>query len=138
MRKIHIVELSLALLVAASAFAQRGAPALRSPEILPDHRVTFRIAAPKASDVRITGDLVSSAQALQKDEKGVWSITLGPLKPDLYSYRFSVDGHTVVDPSNQARPATAVAVPGDGPMMYDVRAVMHGAIEQRWYTSKSL
>src|SRR5207237_10523255 len=102
MKKISNAVFAIVLLAVISP-AQRGAPALRSPEVLPDHRVTFRITAPKASEVRITGDLVSAPQALQKDEKGIWSITLGPLRPDLYTYRFSVDGLTVVDPSNQAR-----------------------------------
>jgi enterochelin esterase family protein len=60
------------------------------------------------------------------------------LKPDLYSYRFSVDGLNVIDPSNQSRPATSVSISGDTPMFYDVRPVAHGAVEQRWYTSKSL
>jgi len=45
MTKVSVLPLSIALLIAASAPAQRGAPALRSPEILPDHRVTFRISS---------------------------------------------------------------------------------------------
>lgn len=138
MTKNFYSAIAILLLVMTIAFAQRGAPSLRSPEVLPDHRVTFRIAAPKASEVRITGDLVSGPQAMQKDEKGIWSITLGPLKPDLYGYRFSVDGITVTDPSNQNRPATVVSVSGDGPMFYDMRAGAHGVIEQRWYTSKAI
>ena len=90
------------------------------------------------SHTHLTGDLVSMPQTLQKDDKGIWSITLGPLRPDLYGYRFSVDGITVIDPSNQARPATVVEVPGDGPMIYSLRAVAHGAVAQQWYTSKAL
>src|SRR6266436_2464185 len=128
----------LLLLTAAAAFAQRGAPTLRSPDILPDHRVTFRLRAPKATEVRITGDFVRAPEALTKDESGVWSITLGPLKPDLYGYRFTVDGLTVIDPSNQTKPASMLVVPGDGAMFYDVRAVAHGTVVERWYTSKSL
>jgi len=76
----------LLVLAASAAIAQRGAPALHSPEVLPDHRVTFRLKAPKATEVRITGDFLKSPEALTKDEAGVWSITLGPLKPDLYAH----------------------------------------------------
>ena len=131
-------RLLVLMLAALSGMAQRGTPALRSPEIQPDHRVTFRLAAAKASEVRLSGDFLKAPEPLQKDEKGIWSITVGPLKPDLYGYRFSVDGLTVVDPSNQGRPATMVEVPGDGPMFYDTRAVPHGAVHERWYTSKSI
>jgi enterochelin esterase family protein len=118
--------------------AQPRPPSLHSPELHPDRTVTFRIAAPKAAEVRLTGDLVKAPVALQKDEKGTWSVTVGPLEPDLYSYRFAVDGIAVIDPSNQAKPATALDVPGDTPMAYDMRPVAHGAVQQRWYPSKSL
>ncbi len=126
------------LLLPLAALAQPRPPALRSPEVNPDRTVTFRLAAPRATEVRLTGDLVKAPVALAKDEKGVWSATVGPLQPDLYGYRFSVDGITVTDPSNQARPATMVAVPGDGPLAWDMREVPHGELHERWYTSKSV
>src|SRR4051794_8319209 len=109
-------------------FAQPRPPALHSPEIHPDRSVTFRLSAPKATAVLLTGDVVKSPKALERDAQGVWSITLGAMRPDLYSYRFLVDGLQVVDPSNQARPATMFAEPGDGPMIYDLRAVAHGEL----------
>jgi enterochelin esterase-like enzyme len=118
--------------------AQPRPPALHSPEIHADRTVTFRISAPKATAVTLTGDLVKTPQSLERDAQGVWSLTLGPLRPDLYSYRFSVDGISVVDPSNQARPATMFAAPGDGPMPYDLRPVPHGELHELFYTSKSL
>jgi enterochelin esterase family protein len=136
--KIFRLVFLFMMLAALPLMAQRGTPALRSPEVHPDRRVTFRLSAPKAGEVRLTGDLVSAAQPMQKDDKGVWSITVGPLQPDIYGYRFSVDGSTVVDPSNQARPATMLEVRGTGPMITDLRPVPHGAVEQRWYASKSL
>ena len=132
------LRLTLPILAAAVCWAQPRPPALKSPEVHPDGTVTFRLAAPKAVEVRIAGDIVKAPVPLQKDEKGVWTLTLGPLQPDLYGYRFSVDGITVVDPSNQRRPATAVEVPGDGPASYDLRSVPHGAVQERWYTSKTL
>jgi enterochelin esterase family protein len=88
--------------------------------------------------VRLTGDLLKEPRAMEKDSEGVWSVTIGPLRADLYSYRFAVDGLPVIDPSNQARPATMVAVPGDGPLAWDLRPVPHGEVRERWYSSKSL
>ena len=37
---------------------QRG-PMIISPEVLPDHRVTFRIQAPKASEITLRGDWIN-------------------------------------------------------------------------------
>jgi enterochelin esterase-like enzyme len=128
-------------LLPLACLAQPRPPAVRSPDVHADHTVTFRLAASQASEVRLTGDLVEMPQTLSRetaDPKGVWTITIGPLRPDLYSYRFSVDGVAAVDPSNQARPATMFAVPGKGPAIYDLRPVPHGEMHERWYTSKSL
>jgi 1,4-alpha-glucan branching enzyme len=74
---------------------------LQSPEVLSDHRVTFRLYAPKASVVKVAGDF-GEAATLTKDDKNVWSATVGPLTPDLYSYTFLVDGVKTVDPRNAA------------------------------------
>jgi len=67
---------------------------LVSPEVLPDKRVTFRIRAPKAAEVTLTGDWLGSAPQpkLAKDDSGIWSVTLGPFEPSIYIYSFNVDG----------------------------------------------
>jgi enterochelin esterase-like enzyme len=135
MSGIRWLSLNLATVVLV---AQPRPPALASPEVHADCTVTFRLSAPKATQVRLTGDVVKEAQDLRKDDKGVWAVTIGPLRPDLYGYRFSVDGVTVVDPSNQARPATMFTVPGDGPAIYDLRPVLHGTLQERWYQSSAL
>jgi len=116
------------VLLASPAFAQRG-PALRSPEVQPDRRVTFRLAAPNATEVRLTGEFMTGAQALQKDEKGIWSVTVGPVAPEIYSYTLTVNG--------VAATRGRLEVPGAAPMFYDMRPVAHGAVEQRWYASKA-
>ena len=118
--------------------AQPRLPAVQSPEIHPDRTVTFRLLAPQATAVQLTGDVVKAPQPLEKDSKGIWTLTIGPLRPDLYSYRFSIDGVPAIDPANQARPATMFSVPADGPAPYDLRPVPHGELHERFYTSKSL
>jgi enterochelin esterase family protein len=120
-------------------------PAVRSPEVQADRRVTFRLAAPKAADVKLTCECVNGPQAMQKDAQGVWSVTLGPLDPDIYEYEFTVDGVTIIDPRNEkvktnSRPSvisSLVEVPGAAPMFYDLKPVAHGAVEMRWYASKA-
>ena len=98
-----------------------GGQPLRSPEVSPDGAVTFRLRAPDAREVSVRG-ITPQPIALKRDEQGVWSVTTTPLKPDLYSYSFLVDGLTVPDPSNsRTRPAyygiseSSVLVPGDNP-----------------------
>lgn len=75
-------------------------PVLVSPDIAADGRVTFRLAAPNARQVSVTG-LPGGPVALQKDERGVWSgATAEPLAPDIYNYNFDVDGLRMTDPYN--------------------------------------
>ena len=115
MARQSIVRLGvvIGLLVLGSTVSQRAAAqpprrqptpndTLISPEVLSDHRVTFRIYAPKASAVTVGGDWVgaSGPMKLEKDEKGVWSATAGPLVPDFYSYAFNVDSVKTLDPKN--------------------------------------
>jgi enterochelin esterase family protein len=122
--------LAFVLSAAAASFAQRGAPPVRSPEIHADGRVTFRLAAPNATEVRLNGDFLQAPQTLTRDDKGIWSVTVGPLKPEIYGFAFGVNGVTAT--------RGTVEVPGAGPMFYDMRPVAHGAVEQRWYTSKTI
>ena len=80
---------------------QPAPPRLVSPEVHPDKKVTFRIRAPKAGEVTLRGDwMTGPAEKLAKDDNGVWSVTVGPLTPDFYSYAFAVDGVRTVDPGN--------------------------------------
>lgn len=121
------VVLFFLLAAAPAPLAQRGAPPVRSPEVHADGRVTFRLAAPAATDVRLTADFLAAPQALTRDEKGLWSVTVGPLAPEIYGYALGVNGVSVT--------RGTLDVPGAGPMFYDMRAVPHGGVEQRWYTS---
>ncbi|HEY4360224.1 MAG TPA: alpha/beta hydrolase-fold protein [Bryobacteraceae bacterium] len=84
--------------LAASLWAQGRGPAVVSPEVSSDGRVTFRLRAPNAKEVAVTG--VGQRLAMQKNEQGVWSATTDALKPDIYTYSFSVDGTTFSDPAN--------------------------------------
>ena len=52
---------------------------VRSPEVAPDRMVTFRLLAPKATEVTLTGEFMKGSKNLQKDEGGLWTVTLGPI-----------------------------------------------------------
>jgi enterochelin esterase family protein len=115
-----------------------------SPEVHSEGRVTFRVRAPKASEVTLLGDWMSptNQQAMTKDEQGVWSTTLGPLEPGLAIYTFTIDGVTTPDPVNpriklRARTsASLVDVPGNPPELWEARDVPHGTVEINWEKSK--
>jgi enterochelin esterase family protein len=127
-----------------------AATGLVSPEVHPDRTVTFRIQAPKASKVQIAGEWMSSNQAertvngteMTKDDKGIWSATIGPLEANTYIYSFDVDGVNIADPVNpiiklRARTsASLVTVPGDQPWEY--RDVPHGNVEVTYHKSAVL
>ncbi len=118
---------------------------VNSPEVHDDHTVTFRVMAPDAERVTMSGMMFAGAERnraeMTKDDRGVWSVTLGPLEPNVYLYWFQVDGVQMADPNNTytghaAMPAfSMVWVHGDGPGFYDAKNVPHGAITQRFYHS---
>jgi 1,4-alpha-glucan branching enzyme len=94
---------------AAPAEAPRRAPMapqVVSPEVGADGKVTFRILAPKAEAVRLTGgDMPGLGQGapMTKGENGVWEVTQNSLPQGYYRYHFDVDGVSVIDPRNPAR-----------------------------------
>jgi enterochelin esterase-like enzyme len=120
------------------------APPVISPELLSDRRVTFRIRAPKADEVTVSGEWGGQPQTLTKDEQGVWSATIGPLAPEIYGYSFTVDGLRIADPGNPAlkpmrSPTTSILeVPGQPPLLHEFQDVPHGTVRHHWYASRSL
>lgn len=119
---------------------------VRSPEILPDNKVTFRISAPQASTVSVSGDWGAggSGTAMTKDDQGLWSVTVGPLESELYGYTFNVDGAQIWDPANShlkrdgTNIVSVVIVPGEKGDLYSVKDVPHGTLAKVWYDSPSL
>ncbi len=119
---------------------------VRSPEIGPDRHVTFRLRAPQAHEVVLSGEFMNGSKALEKDSSGLWSITIGPLEPEIYNYNFTIDGVKTIDPGNYdvktgstaSTIASVLEVKGDQPAFYDAQQVPHGEIRTIWYRSHSL
>ncbi|HLK65131.1 MAG TPA: alpha/beta hydrolase-fold protein [Bryobacteraceae bacterium] len=132
---------ALALIFAAGAFAQ-GAPRIVSPEVLPDHRITFRIGAPGATEVVLRfGEGTPQSHLMAKGEAGVWNVTIGPVEPEIYTYSFLVDGVKTIDLANPIAKigatvdASVVEVPGNPPRFDQVQEVPHGSIDIHTYSS---
>src|SRR5690606_4494565 len=116
-------------------------PFIVSPQVHADKTVTFRYLAPLAKEVKLSGQFLKSPVSMTKDSIGVWSVTVGPVTPDIYPYSFQVDGVTVMDPANVAFfpnerfKASLVDVPGDTPLIHAMRDVPHGTITYEYYPS---
>jgi enterochelin esterase-like enzyme len=120
---------------------------LNSPDVKDDHTVTFRLKAPEAKEVKLTGAVLTELNKgregipFTKGEDGIWTLTVGPLTPDIYMYHFNVDGMQICDPSNTYAAFTAMppyselVVHGDGPAYYDARNVPHGNVTRHIYHS---
>src|SRR3989442_4134638 len=86
---------------AAPAAQQTPPPVVVSPEVSPDRQITFRLLGPQAESVRLTGsDIPGMGQGkpMNKGDKGIWEIAIGPIPPGSYRYNFNVNGVAVVDP----------------------------------------
>jgi enterochelin esterase family protein len=136
----------LACLLAQGAYGQRGftSPVV-SPEVAADRTVTFRLQAPDATEVRVRGSFVGAGGgAMTKGDDGLWTLTVGPLEPDLYDYSIGLDGVVVLDPNNTHVEIGAywfhslLEVPGDAPAFYDPRDVPHGVVHEHWYRNAEL
>jgi enterochelin esterase family protein len=146
MYKKSTARLWLVCVIACLACLANGQPPrgpwVVSPQVHEDKKVTFRYLAPAAKEVKLGGSQFGAAQAsMTRDSSGIWSITVGPLIPDIYPYSFSVDGTTVMDPANkdffpnERFKASLVDVPGFTPLVHATRNVPHGAVNYEYYPS---
>jgi enterochelin esterase-like enzyme len=146
------------LATAALGFAQRPpAPFYEdtnnvpvSPEIHPDRKVTFRLFAPKASEVILMGspgilEFTKKPLPLEKDAAGIWSLTIGPLPAGFYTYGYAIDGGLrMPDPSNpnlelrRWGPTSLFIVPGAEKSVIEKRNVPHGTVHVNFYDSPNL
>jgi enterochelin esterase-like enzyme/glyoxylase-like metal-dependent hydrolase (beta-lactamase superfamily II) len=130
-------------------FSQR----IVSPEVHADRTVTFRLQAPKAERVLLNSGPVLNALgsadntlAFQEvDDEGIWSLTIGPLPPDIYDYLYQVDGTSLADPNNHAvqtglqPPHSLLIVPSDdGDATHEAQDVPHGTVHHHFYASRTL
>lgn len=144
----------------ANSFAQQnlfGGQNLESAVVNADNSVTFRFEAPNAKKVEVAGDFAEKTAdnpiggvvgtgliPMNKDEKGVWSLTTKPLPSEMYMYLFVVDGVATADPNNpyvyrDFATISNVFVVGNGIADdYKINDVSHGTLSHPWYHSNKL
>jgi enterochelin esterase family protein len=153
---------AFAFMLCSASYAQQalfGGQDVASPQINGNNTVTFRLQAPQAVKVELTGDFLPTQKrqtpmgemdapgvaALTKDARGVWEFTTpDALAPELYSYSFIIDGVSVTDPNNvymtrDVGSVTSIFIIGGGYAdLYKVNDVPHGTVARRWYNSPTL
>ena len=124
--------------VSLSAQSLPGEPASTNinrngyPRLLPDQRVMFSIKAPEAKQVEVHVGIGNEFK-MQKDEKGVWSVTTTPIIPGFHYYFFLIDGVNVTDPASESfygcsKMTSGIEIPEAGCNFYDIKPVPHGVI----------
>ena len=71
------------------------------PTVHEDDRIGLELHAPSAGKVLLNGLGDRGPIPMTRAEGGLWSVTVGPLEPDLYSYHFLVFGALTIDPKNR-------------------------------------
>ncbi|MBQ2371116.1 MAG: esterase, partial [Muribaculaceae bacterium] len=151
--------IAVAALCGLSAMAQQAigvGPKRLSTEVNADNSVTFRLHAPKAVKVEVAGDFLPpmvvdgqerrAVAEMTEMDGGVWEYTTaGPLSPELYSYRFIVDGQEMADPGNvhqlcDVSTITNILIIRNSECddLYSVNDVAHGSVSKVWYKSDKL
>jgi enterochelin esterase family protein len=138
--------LAAAVVCAICASGAAQAPRVVSPDVAADGRVTFRLRAPNADAVILSGEFLTADRPLEKGADDVWAVTVGPIAPEIYHYNFTIDGVRTIDPSNPnvktgstaSTLSSVLEMRPSSPAFYDAQLVPHGEIRTHWYYSKSL
>lgn len=161
MKKNLILSIVFLTFLGISSQAQEAlfrAQQIISPEIHEDNTVTFRLLAPEAKSVQVTGDFLPTVKIdtpmgemdgpgkadLIKNDKGVWEFKSQALGPELYNYSFIIDGFTTTDPNNpflirDVASVTNIFIIGGGHAdLFKTNDIPHGTVARRWYDSPGL
>lgn len=115
------------------------------PRIAANRTIRFRLPAPDAKAVLLRGEWDAKTLPMTKGANGIWSVTVRPLPPGIYSYSFIVDGVSVVDPANAWIQTSSlwgdislIEVPAATPAWYDPQPVPRGQVTLLRYYSRAL
>jgi enterochelin esterase family protein len=140
--RVRLIVTCLILVVVGAWWAPPGLEAQdffnpHSPEVHADGTITFRVKAPEAKAVSVVAIETLPPAPMTRDEAGIWSVTVGPLPPAIYSYAFQIDGAVVTDPRNPnvkvwIQSNSMVEIPGSAATLGDVP---HGVVHMHTYKS---
>jgi enterochelin esterase family protein len=144
MKRYHLHFFLLCFVLLFTNLAAQRPPAISSPDVHSDGSVTFRYFSKTASKITLNGEFLTSSIDLVKDTSGIWSVTVPPVKPDIYPYSFTVENVQTSDPNNtylfanERFKRSIVEIPGKEPLIHSLQNVPHGKLHYRYYNSKTL
>jgi len=111
-----------------------------APQIQKEGSIVFRLRAPAATKALLK--IEGKTLPMSKDKKGIWSVTMSKMQPDIYAYTFIVDSLSLPDPSNPLMRSSVAGsgqslliVPGTPPQDWELQDVPHGAVTHHFYKS---
>lgn len=141
--KLLLYTAIIYLSVLSATYAQRP-PSISSPDVQADNSITFRYYSRTAKNVVLKGEFLDAPLSFTSDTSGIWTVTVPPVKPDIYPYSFMVDNVELADPSNtyvfanERFKRSIVDIPGSTALIHSLQNVPHGKIEYRYYNSSTL
>ena len=130
------------LLVVCALSAQMVSMA--QPRTNDDGTVTFQYKNDSAKTVLVDVQFAGRKE-MTRGADGLWTVTLGPVAPDMYPYCYVVDGVGVMDPENPQyfpnegfKNSLLEVKSKTGTLPHDILDVPHGRVEYVNYYSKSL
>ena len=116
------------------------------PVIHDDRRVTFTLKAPDAHTVQVVpmGDdngMGAGPYDMVRGGEGVWTVTIGPVRPGFHYYLLRVDGADCLNPASEvywgwARVTNGLDVPDPDLDFYSPKDVPHGEVRLHFHRSR--
>lgn len=148
MKQFLLLLIFCVFALSGQVFSQMwGQKPVISPEIQPDNKVTFRLFAPEAKTVKLSGNWMpgwGTSVELMRNDTGLYHLTIDPLPSEMYTYSFLVNGVKTIDPGNAfvvrdgTRNESAFLIPGEKSALYGVTDMPHGTLQKVWYSSPTL
>ncbi len=141
---MNISMISCFLLMQVIGIAQESkVPIYTSPIINTDRTVVFNIYAPKAENVILLSSIQPQDIPMIMGGNGLWSVTIGPVTPEIYHYQFDIDGAKISDMKNQSpypwlEGKSELIVPGTPALLHELSDVPHGTLHDHIYHSRTI
>jgi len=146
-KMMKLIPLGIGLLFSMGVSAQFGRNPIKSPEVNEDGKITFKLFAPEADTVKISGNWMpgwGTRVTMVPNDTGLYVLNIDPLPSEMYTYTYYVNGVKVLDPGNAIIVRDGVNnqsmffAPGDVADLYQTQDVPHGVLSKVWYPSPTL
>jgi enterochelin esterase family protein len=115
---------------------------VKSPQFNDDGTITFRIWAPKATEVKLqcAALLGDQSDQMKRFDEEYWRITIKPARSGKFRYKFMVDDVQTADPVNSMTvgKSSVVLVPGENTKFFAAQNVPHGTVHRHFYHNPAI